>query len=131
MSQHWACNARKLCTRVAFFRRPSPFPATIQATHPQWAFVFFHLGNFLKVLEDAVGCFGSAAAVCTLQLRLRAFNDVFLPVSVGCLCKLLDFFGSGGVTTEVCDEASDKEDEDRSNKQLSHPSSMVRAASIN
>ena len=75
-----------------------------------------------------VGCFGSTAAVCTLQL-LRAFNDVFLPVSVGCLCKLLDFFGRGGVTTEVWDEASDKEDEGRSNKQLSHPSSMVCAAS--
>ena len=50
--------------------------------------------------ENAAGCFGRAAAVCTLQL-LRAFNDVFLSVSVGCLCKLLDFFGRGGVTTEV------------------------------
>ena len=61
----------------------------------------FHLGiNFLKVLENAVGRFGSAAAVCTLQL-MRAFNDVFLPLSVGCFCKLLDFFGRGVVATEV------------------------------
>ena len=48
----------------------------------------FHLGiNFLQILENAVGRFGSAAAVCTLQL-MRAFNDVFLPLSVGCFCKL-------------------------------------------
>ena len=78
----------------------------------------FHLGiNFLKILENAVGCFGSAAAVRSLRL-----------MRVGCFCKLLDFFGRGVVATEVCDEASDKEDEDRSNKHLSHPSSMVCAA---
>ena len=42
----------------------------------------FHVGiNFFKVLENAVGRFGSAtAAVCALQL-MRAFNvDVFLPL---------------------------------------------------
>ena len=62
---------------------------------------FFHLGTNK---ESAVGFLqiGSATAVCTLQLR--AFNDVFSPVSVGSLCKqLLDFFanGRGCVTTEV------------------------------
>ena len=77
-------------------------PATISicshdpATHPQWAFIFPPGHQLCQ--RNAVGCFGSAAAVCTLHL-LRAFNDVFLPV--GCLRKLLGFFGRGGVTTEV------------------------------
>ena len=86
MSQHWACNARKLCTRVAFFRRPSPFSATIQATHPQWAFVFSTWAPTKKVLWVS----------CKLAVQLL--------FALCTLCKqLLNFFanGRGGVTTEV------------------------------
>ena len=72
-------------------------------------------------------CCLHSAADAGLQRRCLFASMIWS--SVSCFCKLLDFFGRGVVATEVWDEASDKEDEDRSNKHLSHPSSMVCAAS--